>query len=455
MNETEYTLPQERTGPPASSLPPGSAVVIHTAPAAIPIIAGFYRRLRGSSPPLYNLLDESLLPELNAPGAGDAAVRGRLRSLVLSAASLRPSAVMSACSSIGSLMEELRPLVSFPLLRIDEPMITTAVQSGGSIGIIASHSSSLEPTADLLRRKAEELGMRPEVQTCLIEEAGALLSAGDSAGYDRLVAEAISAMLERCSVVVLAQVSMARAAEGYSGKQKQRILTSLESGTAALAETVSAARPETVPSDRSLSHLRELIARYPVLQRLSSEITSACRAMIRTFAGGGKILACGNGGSAADADHLVAELMKGFLSPRPLTGRKARVYGSLSSGLQEALPALSLVHPASLNTAYANDVDPAMVFAQQVQALAQGGDLLIAFSTSGSSVTVVNAARAAKAAGIGVISFTGRNGGRLRELSDICLSVDEQQVPLIQELHLPLYHTLCAMVEAHFFPPAL
>ena len=205
--------------------------------------------------------------------------------------------------------------------------------------------------------------------------------------------------------------------------------------------------------------LKELLNRYPCLASCEAEIEKAARAMISCYEGGGKIMTCGNGGSCADADHIVGELMKGFLKKRPLSNSKkqAMLAGcpeldeDILSKLQGGLPALSLCSLTALNTAFCNDVDPALIYAQSVLGIGKAGDVLICMSTSGNAGNVHAAAKVAKALGITVIGLTGSGGGKLLGAADICVRVPETETFKIQELHLPVYHYLCAAVEAHFF----
>jgi D-sedoheptulose 7-phosphate isomerase len=205
--------------------------------------------------------------------------------------------------------------------------------------------------------------------------------------------------------------------------------------------------------------LKELIERYPDLADCEEDIKSAVAAMIACYERGNKILLCGNGGSCADCDHIVGELMKGFLKLRPISeDGKARMKAAspalddeLLSKLQCGLPAISLPSIAALNSAFCNDVDPELIYAQSLFALAKEGDLLIGLSTSGNAKNVFAAVKVAKALGVTVIGMTGRKGGKLYENADICIRVPEDETFKIQELHLPVYHYLCAAVEGHFF----
>lgn len=203
-----------------------------------------------------------------------------------------------------------------------------------------------------------------------------------------------------------------------------------------------------------MDHLTHLIERYPALAQMRGAIEQAYRILEECYENGSKLLVCGNGGSAADSDHIVGELMKGFYKQRMLPTEERKRFGEQGEKLQGALPAIALTQHGALSTAFLNDVDPAMVFAQQVYGYGQGGDVFLGLSTSGNSANVVLAAKVAAAKGMKVITMTGRNGGKLKELSDVCMIVPAQVTADIQEYHLPVYHTLCAMLEEHFFPDA-
>lgn len=201
-----------------------------------------------------------------------------------------------------------------------------------------------------------------------------------------------------------------------------------------------------------MDHLKRLIERYPEMEGMKDEISRVYELMKECFKAGGKLLVCGNGGSAADSDHIVGELMKGFYKMRRLSEDEKIKYGEIGEKLQGALPAIALTQHPALSTAYLNDVDPQMVFAQQVYGYGQKGDVLIGLSTSGNSVNVVAAARVAAAKGMKVIAMTGRDGGALKRISDAAIVAPAQITADIQEYHLPIYHTLCAMIEEYFFP---
>lgn len=201
-----------------------------------------------------------------------------------------------------------------------------------------------------------------------------------------------------------------------------------------------------------MDHLTHLIRRYPALAQMRETIGQAYRILEECYEKGGKLLVCGNGGSAADSDHIVGELMKGFYKQRPLSAEEKQRFDEQGEKLQGALPAIALTQHGALSTAFLNDVDPEMVFAQQVYGYGREGDVFLGLSTSGNSMNVVSAAKVAAAKGLKVITMTGRDGGKLKDVSDVCLIVPARATADIQEYHLPLYHTLCAMLEEHFFP---
>ena len=190
-----------------------------------------------------------------------------------------------------------------------------------------------------------------------------------------------------------------------------------------------------------------------------TEVAQAIAALITCYERDRKLLVCGNGGSAADAEHIVGEMMKGFCLPRRLSdtdkAQLVSVAGDdadlLSTKLQYGLAALSLVSHSALITATANDQDGQLIFAQQVWGLGQAGDVLLAISTSGNSQNVLLAAKTARAKNMLVIGLTGANGRKLSELCHITISVPSDNVAQIQEMHLPIYHHICSSVEAHFF----
>lgn len=204
--------------------------------------------------------------------------------------------------------------------------------------------------------------------------------------------------------------------------------------------------------------MEKLLKRYPALEVVSEEIRTAFSLLKETYENSGKLLLCGNGGSAADCDHIVGELMKSFKAKRPIAPALKEnlenlgedgVY--LAEALEAGLPAISLCEHNSLSTAYANDRAPDAVFAQQLNVLGNKGDALLALTTSGNSRNCVLAAIAAKAKGLKVISITGESGGKIAELSNVTIKLPEKETYLVQELTLPVYHFLCAELEKYFF----
>jgi D-sedoheptulose 7-phosphate isomerase len=202
-----------------------------------------------------------------------------------------------------------------------------------------------------------------------------------------------------------------------------------------------------------------LLERYPALQTCEKELGAAFDLLVAAYQSGNKLLICGNGGSAADSEHMVAELMKGFLKRRPISaGHAAQLEHAggaagkeIASRLQGTLAAVSLPAQVSLVTAIANDVDYDMIFAQQVYGLGRPGDVLLGISTSGKSKNISNAVLVAKAFGLRSIALTGRSGGELAPLADVAIKVPSDNVAEIQELHLPVYHWLSTELEETFF----
>ena len=196
----------------------------------------------------------------------------------------------------------------------------------------------------------------------------------------------------------------------------------------------------------------ELYVRYPQLKGCEGEIAKAFDLLLTCYRGGGKVLTCGNGGSAADAEHIVGELLKKFRKHRDIdSGIAAKLPQELVAKLEGALPAVSLVSMSGILTAFSNDVAWETALAQQVYGLGNPRDVLIALSTSGNSANCVNAALVAKAKGMKVVSMTGEGGGKLGELADAAVKVPESETFRIQELHLPVYHALCAKLEESLF----
>ena len=199
--------------------------------------------------------------------------------------------------------------------------------------------------------------------------------------------------------------------------------------------------------------LEELFKRYPCLELCRKDIHSAFELFVSCYDNDGKILCCGNGGSAADCDHFVGELMKGFLKKRPLSEKEKDHFEDkyIADNLQKGLSAVSLCSHSAFMTAFENDVAPSLVFAQQVYAYAKKNDVLLCFSTSGNSENIVYAAKTAKAAGIKSVAITGEKNSKLNEICDICIKLPETETFKVQELTLPVYHCLAAMLEENYF----
>jgi D-sedoheptulose 7-phosphate isomerase len=212
-------------------------------------------------------------------------------------------------------------------------------------------------------------------------------------------------------------------------------------------------------NDDARTHFSALFEQRGELSPCRLSLESAFEALTSCFQAGNKLLICGNGGSAADTEHIVGELMKGFRSRRPLpepqVNKLRELYGAegeeIARRLQGALPAISLVSQISLATAVANDVSADMVFAQQVFGYGRRGDSLLAISTSGNAANVINAVKVARALELKTIALTGE-GGTLKELAEITISVPGGDTARIQEYHMSIYHSLCAALEAEMFP---
>jgi D-sedoheptulose 7-phosphate isomerase len=206
-------------------------------------------------------------------------------------------------------------------------------------------------------------------------------------------------------------------------------------------------------------YIENLMERYPVLVPVEQNLHEAAECLVKCYESGGKLLVCGNGGSCADADHIVGELMKGFCKKRPVSenlSKKLIELGGergdyLSQNLQMGLPAISLATHSALITAVTNDTDGTLIFAQQVMGYGNPGDVLLAISTSGNSKNVIDAILVAKAKGLKTIGMTGESGGKMKLLCDILINVPSGSTPYVQELHLPVYHMLCLVLEDHFF----
>ena len=211
--------------------------------------------------------------------------------------------------------------------------------------------------------------------------------------------------------------------------------------------------------NRLMRHIDLLVERYTSLESAKNDIVAAYLLLEESYENGGKLLVAGNGGSAADAEHIVGELMKGFkLSRKPETDFAERLVAEnqelgsvLAENLQGALPAIALDGHPALSTAYMNDCEPLLCFAQQVNGYGKSGDVFLGISTSGNSKNVLYAATTAHAKGMKVIGLTGAKDSKLKDMSDVCIKAPQTETYMIQELHLPIYHCLCLMLENRFF----
>lgn len=213
---------------------------------------------------------------------------------------------------------------------------------------------------------------------------------------------------------------------------------------------------------RLMKHIDLLIERYPSLEPIKQELIDAYLIMEEAYSKGGKLLVAGNGGSAADSEHIVGELMKGFKMPRKMTSdfsEKLRAVDPelgdvLANNLQGALPAIALDGHPALTTAYMNDCEPLLCFAQQVNGFGKPEDVFLGISTSGNSKNILYAATVAKAKGMKVIGLTGAKDSKLMKYADVCVKATNTETYMIQELHLPIYHCWCLMLEDKFFGEA-
>ena len=259
----------------------------------------------------------------------------------------------------------------------------------------------------------------------------------------------IGSVFARCGELFRASMEDAIAEQALPGAAKACRVLPAETGEtigdyASILAACYATGTRMLPRDAFMTgavaaHLNKLIERYPALCVCRGDIANAFNIIREAYRGGGKLLCCGNGGSASDCGHIVGELMKGFLLKRE------------AGALQRALPAIDLTQHNALSTAFANDVDASKVFAQQVYGYGSPGDTLLCISTSGDAVNVVEAAKTARDKNMPVVSLTGAGGGALAKLTDAAIRVPAHDTPEVQELHLPVYHCLCAMLEEEFF----
>ena len=208
-----------------------------------------------------------------------------------------------------------------------------------------------------------------------------------------------------------------------------------------------------------MDYIAELIERYPCLSVCEKDIREAANKIIASYKKGGKLMVAGNGGSAADSDHITGELLKSFVKKRTpeasfiekLKKIDADTGAYLADKLQGSLPAIALTNNSALMTASLNDVDGNVMFAQQLNGFGQKGDIFLGISTSGNSADIVYATVVAKAKGLVTVALTGRDGGNLKNLADISIVVPQKETFKIQELHLPVYHALCLTIEEYFW----
>ena len=215
----------------------------------------------------------------------------------------------------------------------------------------------------------------------------------------------------------------------------------------------------SVLEQRLYKHIDLLVERYPALEEIKQDIINAYLILEECYANGGKLLLAGNGGSAADAEHIVGELMKGFKLPRKLPEVFAKRLMAtepelgivLADKLQGALPAIALDRHFALTTACMNDCEPLLCFAQQVNGYGNKGDVFLGISTSGNSKNILYAAMVARVKGMKVIGLTGQKESKLSAFADVCIRVPQTETYMVQELHSPVYHCLCLMLEEKFY----
>ena len=208
-----------------------------------------------------------------------------------------------------------------------------------------------------------------------------------------------------------------------------------------------------------MDYIKELIERYPALAVCEKDIRAAASAIIDSYKAGGKLIVAGNGGSAADSDHITGELLKSFVKKRKpdqkfldaLSAIDPDTGSYLSDKLQGSLPAIALTNNSALMTASLNDVDGNVLFAQQVMGFGKKGDVFLGISTSGNSKDVIYALAVAKALGVKTVALTGKTGGKCKAVADISIVVPENETFKIQEFHLPVYHALCLTIEEYFW----
>lgn len=208
---------------------------------------------------------------------------------------------------------------------------------------------------------------------------------------------------------------------------------------------------ENEKKEKASFYLILMIQRHPELDCIKKSVNEAYEIIKNAYLQKKKLLICGNGGSASDSLHIVGELMKGFRLRRPISEKDREALGDLAFDLQGALPAIALSCEMSLITAFGNDINPEMIYAQQVYGYGVAGDVFLGISTSGNSQNVLKAAETARKRGLRTIGLTGMTGGKMNNLVDVCIKVPQSDTAFIQEEHIVVYHTLCSMLEAYFF----
>ena len=200
-----------------------------------------------------------------------------------------------------------------------------------------------------------------------------------------------------------------------------------------------------------MNYVADTIKRYPALSVCEKEIEAAVNTICDMYKNGNKLLLCGNGGRAADCEHISGEFLKGFMKKRPYEADELKLEEDILQKLQKGVPAIPLTSLTASLSAFANDVDPMLCYAQLVNALGKENDVFLGISTSGNAKNVAFAAKCAKALGIKTIALIGKDGGLLKDICDIVIIVPENETYKIQELHLPVYHAICAQVEENLF----
>ncbi len=203
--------------------------------------------------------------------------------------------------------------------------------------------------------------------------------------------------------------------------------------------------------EKAYAYLMLMLQRHPELNCIRKSVEDAYEIVKNAYSLEKKLLVCGNGGSASDSLHIVGELMKGFRVQRHVKEEDRKELGDLADDLQGALPAIALTSELALISAFGNDVNPEMIYAQQVYGYGVPGDVFLGITTSGNSMNVLKAAETARKRGLKTIGLTGKTGGKMADLADVCIEVPQTDTAFVQEEHIVVYHTLCSMLEAYFF----